>query len=127
MPVSPIKKGLTTISWGSSGAAPAAPLSSAIVARASFTPKNGQAVEIEDNDGFTKAMVLLDDGFDATLEVVYDSAITWPAVGDTVQLRRPRDSGNLNCVLASIEDTVERKKEAMLSLRLHYRPNMTLA
>lgn len=123
---SPIIKGLTTIKWGSSGAVTAAALTSAIVARASFTGKNGSAIEIEDNDGFAKVMVLLEDGFDATVECVYDSAITWPSIGATVALKRPRDATALNCLLADIEDTQERKKEAMLTMKLHYRPGVTL-
>lgn len=121
---SPIKKGLTTISWGSTGAVAAGALTAAIVARGSFTAKNGQAFEIEDNEGFTKAMVFLADGFDATLECVYDSAITWPADGDAISLKRPRDAAALSCYVASIEDTVERKKEAMLSIKVHYRPGV---
>lgn len=124
---SPIIKGLTTIKWGSTGAVAAAALTSAIVARASFTGKNGSAIEIEDNEGFAKAMVILADGFDANIECVYDSAITWPAVGDTVALKRPRDTAALNCLLADIEDAQERKKEATLTLKLHYRPGVTLA
>lgn len=127
MPATPIKKGLTTILWGSGTAVPSGALAAAIVVRASFTDKSGSAIEIEDNDGFAKAMVLLNDGFDATLECVYDSAITWPAVGDTVILKRPHLTDPVNCLLASIDPSVERKKEATISLKLHYRPNVTLA
>lgn len=121
---SPIKKGITTISWGSSGAVASGAVAAAIVARASFTPKNGQAFEIEDNVGFTAAMVFLNDGFDASLECVYDSAITWPAEGDAVSLKRPRDAAAVQAYVASIEDTVERKKEAMLTIKIHYRPGV---
>lgn len=121
---SPIIKGLTTIKWGSGGALSA--FASAIVARVSATPKNGQSFEIEDNDGFAKAMVLLDDGFDADVECVFDSAIIWPAVGATVALKRPSDSGALNCLLTSREESNERKKEAMITLKLQYRPGITL-
>lgn len=121
----PIIKGLTTIKWGS-GTTTSGALTNAIVARGSFTGKNGQAIEIEDNDGFTKAMVVLEDGFDANVECVYDSAITWPAIGSTVALKRPRDAVALNCLLVDIEDSVERKKESMLTLKLAYRPGVTL-
>lgn len=119
---SPIIKGLTTIKWGPAGALAA--LTTAIVARGSFTPKNGAAFEIEDNEGFTAAMVFLNDGFDASIECVYDSAITWPAVGDAILLKRPRDAAALTCYVASIEDIVERKKEAMLTIKVHYRPGV---
>lgn len=122
----PIKKGVTTIKWGSGSTLKSAALLTAIVARGSFTPVNGQPFEIEDNDGYTATEVLIDNGFDATVECVYDSALTWPAVGATVALRRPRDAADLNCLLIDIEDTVERKKEAMLTLRIAYRPGVTL-
>ena len=112
---SPIIKGLTTIKWGSTGAVASGAMTSAIVVRASYTDKNGAAIEIEDNDGF-----------DASVEVVYDSAIAWPAPGDTVSLRRPRDAAPVNCLLAAYDDSVERKKEGMLTLKLHYRPGVTL-
>ncbi len=127
MPATPIKKGLTTILWGSGTAVPSGALAAAIVVRASFTDKNGSAIEIENNDGFAAAMVLLNDGFDATLECVYDSAITWPVIGDTVSLKRPNDVAALNCLVASIDPSVERKKEATISIKVHYRPNVTLA
>lgn len=121
---SPIKKGISTIKWGSSATVAAGALTAAIVARGSFTDKNGQAFEIEDNEGFAAALIFLADGFDGTLECVYDSAITWPAVGDAISLKRPRDAAALQCYVASIEDTVERKKEAMLSIKVHYRPGV---
>lgn len=121
----PIKQGLTTIKWGS-GATLKSVITAAIVARATFTGKNGAAIEVEDNDGFAAALVVLNDGFDATVECVYDSAITWPAIGVKIAMRRPRDAADLDCLLADIEDTVERKKEAMLTLKLHYRPGVTL-
>lgn len=123
---SPIIKGLTTIKWGSSGAIAAGAMTAAIVTRCTFTGKNGAALEIEDNDGFSKAMVVLDDGFDATVEVVYDSAINWPVLGATISLKRPADAAAQNSLLADIEQAVERKKEAMLTLKLHYRPGVTL-
>lgn len=121
---SPIIKGLATIKWGSSGTVAAGALTAAIFVRGSFTDKNGQAFEIEDNEGFSKALVFLADGFDATIECVYDSAITWPAIGDAISIKRPRDAAALGGYVASIEDTVERKKEAMLSLKIHCRPGV---
>lgn len=122
---SAIIKGLTTISWGSSGVATG--LTNAVLVRGSFTPKNAAPIEIEDNEGFAKTLVLLVDGFDAKIECLFDSAITWPPEGATVALKRPRDGAPLNCLLASIEDTVERKKEATLSMSIHYRPGVVLA
>jgi len=120
-----IIKGLTTIKWGTGGTSSG--LASAIIVRGAFTPKNGAPIDIEDGDGFSKALVLLDDGFDAKVECLYDSAITWPVVGATVALKRPTTATEVNCLLASIEDSVERKREATLSMSIHYRPGIALA
>lgn len=121
----PIIKGLTTIRWGTGGVATG--LTTAVVTRGSFTPKNAGPIDIEDGDGFSKALVLLDDGFDARIECLFDSAITWPTIGATVALKRPRDAAPINCLLASIEETTERKKEATISMSIHYRPGVPLA
>lgn len=121
----PIKKGLTTIHWGS-GSTTSGALAGAVIQRATFTPKNSDPIEIEDNDGFAKTLVLLEDGFNATVECLYDSAISWPAVGDVVSLQRPDDDAPLNCLLVSREEAKERKREATLSMRLVYRPDVAL-
>lgn len=126
MPSSAIKKGITTIKWGSGNALTGAGFTSAIVARMTATPKNGDPIEIEGNEGFAAALVVLDDGFNASVECLYDSAITWPAVGTTVTLKRPTDASALNCLLVSREETAERKKEATISMKLVYRPDITL-
>lgn len=102
-------------------------LQGTVVESGTFSPKNAAAIEIEDNDGFALSAVVLDDGFDAKLQVLFDSALTWPSAGDTVLLKRPRDAAPLACLLTSIEDAVTRKKEATLSLALSYRPGIALS
>lgn len=121
---SPIIKGLTTIKWGSSATIAAGALTAAIVVRGTFTPKNGQPIEIEDNNGYAAALVFLEDGFDATLECVYDSAIVWPVDGDAISVKRPRDAAAKSSWVCSLEDTVERKKEATVSIKIAYRPGV---
>lgn len=120
------KYGLTTINWGTSGLLTDTALTTSVVESMSATPKNGAPIEIEDNDGFAKALVILDDGFDATIGCLYDSAIAWPVVGATVMLQRPGDASPLACLLVSIENSTARKKEATLSMKLVYRPGITL-
>lgn len=112
--------------WGTDDVLTDAAFSSAIVIRMTATPKNGDPIEIEGNQGFAAALVILNDGFNATVEVLYDSAIVWPEEGDTVQLQRPLDEAPLACLLTSIEQGAERKKEATLTLKLLYRPDITL-
>lgn len=124
---SPIIKGLTTIKWGTSSTLTEAAFTSAIVMRGSFTPKNGAPIEIEDNNGFAAALVFLDDGFDATIECVYDSAITWPTDGDEIAVKRPDDDTARDSWVCSLEHTVERKKEATVSMKICYRPGVAHA
>ena len=123
----PIIKGLTTIKWGSGDTVSGA-FTNAIVARVNATAKNGQAFDIEDNDGFSKAFVFLDDGFDGDIECVYDSAIAWPTtVGSTIALKRPTDAAAINCFFVSMDQTKERKKEAMITMKISYRPGVDAA
>ncbi len=103
-----------------------AAFTSAIVMRMTATPKNGDPIEIEGNEGFAAVLVLLNDGFNATVECLYDSAITWPVEGANVTLKRPLDGAALTCLLASIEQSAERKREATVTMRLVYRPDVPL-
>lgn len=124
---SPTIKGLTTIKWGTSGRLTEAAYTNAVVVRMTLTPKNGAPIDIEDNDGFSKALVYLDDGFEATVECLYDTAITWPStLGSAVNLKRPHPNAEaaLVCGLAAIEQAAERKKETTLTLKLVYRPGV---
>lgn len=127
MTVSPIIKGITTIRWGS--ASTIGTPSTVIVQSGRITPKNGAPIEIEDMNGFTNTLVFLDDGFDADLDVMYDTALTWPAVADTVALTLPKigavgGTQAYNCFMASFPPmNIERKKEAMITIKLIYRPN----
>lgn len=129
MPVnSPIIKGLTTIRWGTSGAL-GAPVAS-IVEGISVTPKNGDPIaDIENGDGASLALVVLEDGFSAKVVVVYDTAKVWPAVGDAVTLTLPKVGGlggtqAFSCTLVSIPPELARKKEANLTMTLVYRPGI---
>lgn len=121
----PTVKGVTTISWGSKGLLTDAALTSAVVESLSVSPKN-DLIEIEDGDGFTLSEVLLKNGFDADVKVLHDSAITWPAEGATVALKRPGDAVALSCLLVSIAPEAGRKKEAYKTFKLAYRPGVAL-
>jgi hypothetical protein len=125
---SPTIKGVTTIKWGTSARLPGAAFTNAVVMRFTITPKNGAPIEIEDNEGFAKVMVLIDDGFDAVAECLFDTAITWPSVGDTVQVKRPNPNAEaaLNTLLTGIEQSSERKRETTITMRLSYRPGVSL-
>jgi hypothetical protein len=125
--VSPTLKGITTIKWGS-GASMGTP-STALVQSGRITPKNGMPVEIEDNNGFTAALVFLPDGFDAEVTMMYDTALTWPGQSDTVVLTLPKwgaagGTQAFNCFVAADPSIdIERKREATISYKLIYRPN----
>lgn len=138
MVTSPILKGITTLIWGSGGFMGSP--STAIVHSGRVTPKNGMPIEIDDVNGITAALVFLDDGFDADVTLMYDTALTWPGMAQTVILTLPvwgpDNSGNTGgtgtaggtapykCFVASVPSIdLERKKEATISYKLLYRPN----
>jgi hypothetical protein len=125
--VSPIIKGITTIQWGS-GSTMGSPAGAAVIS-GRITPKNGMPIEIEDVNGFTAALVFLDDGFDAEVLMMYDTSLTWPAVAATVALTLPKwgaagGTQSFNTfVAAEPAIDIERKKEAIITYKLIYRPN----
>ena len=132
MPAStPHIEGLTYILWGTAGqlGTPAG----AIVESIAITPKNaGPIGEIEDGNGATVASILLDDGFDAKVTCVHDTAKTWPALGASVVLTVPSYAGGIGttaaftCFVAGNHElSLSRKKEATVTMALQYRPGIT--
>lgn len=128
---SPIIKGIPTIIWGTANqlGSPAG----AVVQSISITPKNAEPIEIEDNNGFTAAEIVLDDGFNARVSILADTAKQLPAVGGNVALSIPSSIANGNialnnysCLVASVAPSTERKREAMIDLNLVYRPGVAL-
>jgi hypothetical protein len=128
---SPTLKGITTIVWGTANmlGSPAG----AIIESGTVTPKHGEPIEIEDNNGFAVVQVILDDGFNAKVHCMYDSAKVWPQVGANVVLNVPNSAAaNANAVSytclvgASPEFTQNRKKEAMIQFALTYRPGVAV-
>jgi hypothetical protein len=136
MSLSALTKGITTIVWGDSLSANSnGAMVGAIVESGKIAPKNGAPIEIEDSQGFTAVVVFLDDGFDATLNLVYDSAKAWPNLAAKVTLSIPTWSGTANanattynCFVAATPEIDEgRKKEAMIAYKISYRPGLNMA
>ena len=130
---SPVLKGVTTIIWGTSG--PNCAPAGAIVESLAITPKNGEPIEIENNDGFTVTELLLHDGFNAKASIVLDSNLTYPLASGTVALTLPLQASNgaanntasYSCLVCSTpEITNNRKKEGMVNFQLTYRPLVVL-
>jgi hypothetical protein len=127
----PIIKGIATIIWGIGNGmnAPAG----ALIESIQVTPKNGNPIEIEDNNGFAISEILLVDGFDAKLNCVYDSAKVWPLEGSNVTLNLPMATGNNSnattafvCLVASQAPALKRKGEAMIAFNMTYRPGVSV-
>jgi hypothetical protein len=121
--------GDATLIWGTDGQNLG--LTGAIVESATITPKNQDPIEIEDNNGFAKILVLLKDGFNGKLDFVYDKDITWPAEGDVVAFTIAKTGAaggteDFDCVVTSMPQQFTKKKEAMISINLVYRPNVVL-
>lgn len=125
----PTIKGVTTIVWGT-GSQLGSP-AGAIVESIACTPKNPTGIgQIENGNGAEVADILLDDGFDAKITCVYDTAKTWPATGAAVTLTVPSLGGTGTTTYACYvtgqpEVSTSRKKEATITLNLRYRPGIS--
>ena len=137
-------KGIGTIVWGAGNIlnAPAG----AIVESLSLTPKNGEPIEIEDNNGLAAVEVLLRDGFNGKIGVLYDSNKSWPVEGANGVLNIPFNGANANAIpfgegngasyangvvsytvlIASVAPSFAKKKEAMMEYNVTYRPNVAV-
>ena len=124
MPLAPNRKGITTISWGSDSVT-AGGLTTAIVDSYSFKPIKERS-KIANNQGFTVATIDLVDGREATLNCVWDSAITWPVEGDVITLTR-RGTVTSKFEITEIEDSGGRKKEGYLNIKAEQYVGITLA
>ena len=125
-----IQKGITTALWGTDSKVGTP--SGAIVEKLTITPKNKDPIEVEDNNGFAAILVLLLDGFNAEATMVYDTAKTWPAEGDTIVLTVPKTGAaggteDFNCLLCSISKDMTRKDHAKITFTMVYRPGVDLA
>jgi hypothetical protein len=119
-------KGLTTISWGTDGVLTDTALDTEVIVESLQVTPKVEVPEIEDNDGFTVAEVILNNGFDAAVKVVFDTAVTWPVIGDVVRVKLPHIASAYECLLVSITPEAMRKKEKMLTLNVQYRPGVDL-
>jgi hypothetical protein len=138
-PVSPTVKGLTTIVWGTNpgGASNVLPIG-VIVDDYDINPTNqGPVGKIENGDGSLVAKIYLDDGFEGSVTFVYDTTITYPAVGDPIVVKLPSTpagggvaaagaaSKSYNCTVdAMITPKGGRKKEAMATIKFSYNPGV---
>lgn len=132
-PVSPTQKGVTTIVWGTkpAGTQVFPVISTAIVSSLSITPVNAGAVsDVENGDGSCVESTFLDDGFNGRGEMVFDSALTYPANYTAITLTLPKAidlSGGTAvatypCIVESFSPVFTRKKEAMISFQFSHRP-----
>ena len=81
-----IVAGITTIVWGTSGI-----FSSYIVISARETQRV-EEIDIEQGDGFEAIVILLLKGNDVELEVIDDTAVNPPNIGNVVTLSTPYGS-----------------------------------
>lgn len=127
----------TTIVWGTApgGTAVTPVVSNMVVTSIDIDPRNpGPIGEIENGDGALLTSIMLGDGFHATVEGVYDSALTYPALYGTVTLTLPvavgfdSNAGTPTvyhiyvCLVESNPIKFKRKGEAMISFKVSHAP-----
>ncbi len=138
-------KGTPAIVWGTGGVANIP--NGAVVESLSLTPKNGEPIEIEDGFGLGINQVILRDGFNAKMTVMYDASKTFPVEGANAALTIPYAGANANsipfgesnganyaanavtyvCLVAAPpQPTFSKKKELMIEFNLTYRPQIAV-
>ena len=119
---SPIIKGITTLRWGtgSAGVVTGTALAGAILKKVAHATRGGDPTLIEDNNGFTAAVVLLHDGDTLTFTCVDDTAITWPAKGDIAQYKVPGWVAAKGFLIVDNNADLERKREGERVIKAEY-------
>ena len=82
----------TTVVWGTApgGTAVAPVVTGMVVTSINIEPRNPKAIgEVENGDGALLTSIMLADGFDATVEGVFDSVLTYPVLFGTVSIVLP--------------------------------------
>lgn len=125
-PPSPVLVASHTAYFGTSGPRPAASSFATWNVHSISFAANESEEFLDNGDGAHVALTLLADGFDATLEVVEDSAITFPAVGAAADLRFPGAGANVIGTITKVGDVkFVRKGYALRTVRFSYRPGIT--
>ncbi len=129
MPQSVTKKGLTTIYYGTTETA-LLPTTNIIPKSVKYTPAENVMARIENDKGFERATVIGDNGFDVEAVCLWDSSVTYPALGDSITVKRPGDNTGVSCLVtnnpAAAIDTTE-KGAATITIKAEYRPDRALA
>ena len=143
-----IIKGTPAIVWGTGSTLGGAnSLGGCVVDSLQLTPKNGEPIDIEGNDGMTSNLVLLVDGFNAKASVMYDSSKQYPGEGANAAITIgfnglanavPFGASSVNgtvvngssvtytVLVASISPAYKKKGELMVDFNLVYRPNVAV-
>lgn len=125
----PVTVGLATLVWGVDGKVDSP--GTAEVKKISFKPKNSGFVgECENANGATLGAQVLNDGFSATVELNYDTALTWPAEGAFVVLTLLKfgaagGTQTYDCVLTSYGGEMAPKSAATVTMNLEHRPGIS--
>lgn len=103
-----VAEGITTIVWGTDGI-----YSSYIVTSANEAQRT-EEIDIEQGDGFEAIVIILVKGVDLEIEVVDDTAVNPPAVGQVVTFSTP--FGSIPMLTVQSRANQARKREGMRTL-----------
>jgi hypothetical protein len=120
-----------SIIWGTTNAAlgNSNVMNGALIDTLSVTPKNGEPIDIEGNQGFSAVLVGLDDGFSGRAACVFDSNVIYPAYGATVYVVGPRVDGtkgtaNYNCNAWGFGFSRNKKGQKTIEITVTHRPDI---
>jgi len=103
-----IAEGITTIVWGTDGI-----YSSYIVTSANESLRT-EEIDIEQGDGFEAIVIILVKGVDLEIEVIDDTAVNPPAIGNVVTFSTP--FGSIPMLTVQSRANQARKREGMRTL-----------
>lgn len=124
MALSVTKQGAVKLVWGTDGILGGA-LATRLCEEVTFKPQVERS-KVPDNNGFTVARNVVDDGFEATAKLPMEVGVTYPVEGAVILVKRVGiDTVFLRCLVDDVEPSYSRKKEAMISIKFCYFPAMT--
>lgn len=100
-----IVEGLTTIVWGTEG------IYSGYIVVSANQSNRVEEIDIEQGSGFEAIVILLNKGLDVEVNVIDDTAVTPPDIGDIVTLSTPY--GSVPMLLVGNKSDQARKREGM--------------
>lgn len=115
-------KGITTLRWGikPSAVATGGGVGAALLKKVVHATRGGEPTLIEDDQGYTAAVIGLHDGDTLTFTCVDDTAITWPQKFDVAQYKVPGWVAAKGFLIVDNNADLERRRDGERIIKAEY-------